>query len=152
LPQAQEEKMWKRHRWSLGCGSGCLVVVALYLLMMVTNLWDLTYILNWGNLPFDQHQWKTADLDNIECIRGRMVRSLVHSHRLIGMSREEVLQLLGPPDSLDEPLARGESAMEAGNPIGYYLGMRGGFGIDPDILWLWFDRNGRVRRWHIVTS
>jgi hypothetical protein len=49
--------------------------------------------------PFDSSLWKTGSLRE----RGRMARVLESSGKLIGLSRDEVLTLLGPPDREDIP-------------------------------------------------
>lgn len=49
--------------------------------------------------PFDPKLWQTGSLRQ----RGRMARDLESSEKLIGLSRDEVLALLGPPDRDDGP-------------------------------------------------
>lgn len=46
---------------------------------------------------FDSAKWKAENRRGAEGIRGRMVDDLLRRHRLIGMQREQVEQLLGVP-------------------------------------------------------
>jgi hypothetical protein len=47
---------------------------------------------------FDSTSWKTSlTSDSLDPIRLRMVDDLLHRHRLRGMTREEVVSLLGTP-------------------------------------------------------
>ena len=56
-----------------------------------------------GDLSFDSTIWKRGFTDNFgiiyspDTIRLRMVDDLLHRHRLRGMTREEVVSLLGTP-------------------------------------------------------
>lgn len=63
-----------------------------------------------------------------------MVENLVVRHRLVGMNRQDIVQLLGPPT---------ETALW-GNAISYVLGPTGGFGIDNEWLVLGLDGHQRV--------
>jgi hypothetical protein len=47
------------------------------------------------HVPFDALQWANADLRT----RGRMVDDLLRRELLLGKNRNEVIQLLGEPDS-----------------------------------------------------
>ena len=153
LPEPVNGKAWKKYMpYLMGCLLLVLPPVALGSLFVFTDLWTRIYIRNWGDLPFDEHRWQTADTNDPNCIRGQMVKSLLHTHHLRGMPREQVLQLLGPPDNTRDLPARGRSPVRVKGAIAYYLGMRGGFGIDPDLLWLDFDDSEKVKGWFIDTS
>ena len=60
-------------------------------------------VLREGDLSFDSTIWKRGFTDNFgiiyspDTIRLRMVDDLLHRHRLRGMTREEVVSLLGTP-------------------------------------------------------
>ena len=82
--------------------------------------------------PFDQKRWLTADLLTHE--RADMVESLLTRHRLVGMSRQHIVQLLGRPT---------ETALW-GIAISSVLGPGGGFGIDNEWLVLELDGHQRV--------
>lgn len=48
-------------------------------------------------IPFNSQQWKSAEYsDYTDETRQRMLRSLIRKHRLLGMKKEQVLDLLGP--------------------------------------------------------
>ena len=67
-----------------------------------------------------------------------MTSSLLSKHRLVGMSRDEVIALLGTPEGEEE------------GKMYYSLGMSG-HGIDTGSLILYLDsthRVGRYERWH----
>jgi hypothetical protein len=95
-----------------------------------------------GYLPvraFSSAEWKSPAADGV---RLSMLDPLLWTHRLRGMSREQVLALLGPPD-----------------PTGYFrewdyvywLGdERGLFRIDSEWLVLRFGKDDRVSEWAVV--
>ena len=66
--------------------------------------------------PFDSSLWKTGSLRQ----RGRLARDLRYSGKLIGLSRDEVFALLGPPDREDGPDA-----------VGYTVDLGFKFGWEP---------------------
>jgi hypothetical protein len=77
---------------------------------------------------FDKHKWET----NVE-ERYTMSKNIIKSEKLIGKTKDEVIELLG-----NEYSDYGE------NHIGYYLGyIPSLFNIDPDILDIYFE-NGKV--------
>lgn len=49
---------------------------------------------------FESEKWKTADLNNENnwSLRWDMMNSLRNNHNLIGMSKKEIISLLGKPD------------------------------------------------------
>jgi len=76
--------------------------------------------------------------------RLKMIDSLMEQKLLDGLTREEVIQLLGPPDS--------DNWAAATNPdkITYYLGPERGFiSIDSEMLSINFDENDRVKEYRI---
>jgi hypothetical protein len=71
-----------------------------------------------------------------------MIDDLMAGGRLIGMTKSQVIELLGPPDSTTHfgPLD-GKSPFE----LEYYLGPERGFiRIDSEVLGIEFDRDGKV--------
>ena len=107
-----------------------------------------------GDLSFDSTVWKSGFTDNFgiihspDTIRLRMVDDLLHHHRLRGMSREEVVSLLGMPSEVN---------YFRNYDVVYRLGSgRGHFGLNSGqpflihtIAFEWwlaikFGRNGRV--------
>lgn len=98
-------------------------------------------LVGWGSLPFDSGRWKAVDPRDWDSVRGKMVRSLVRDHRLKGMTRSQVIQLLGHPDGSSRA-----------TKFIYILGAYSGFGIDYDVLELEFDAAGRARKWRIYQT
>jgi outer membrane protein assembly factor BamE (lipoprotein component of BamABCDE complex) len=73
-----------------------------------------------------------------------MVDDLMSSGRLDGLSRDQVIALLGPPHLKDFP---GEAWQ---CDIHYFLGPeRGFFRIDSEWLFITFDKDEKVRRYWI---
>ena len=63
-----------------------------------------------------------------------MIDDLQKRYQLVGMTKSQVIQLLGKPDGSHEK-----------NSIYYFLGPeRGWLKIDGEILTITFDKNGRV--------
>ena len=90
----------------------------------------------WGHQKFDSDAWlrlcptnESVTGEQLDA-RGRMLFSLIRTHHLLGMSREEILKLLGNPDWIDEK--------------GYRIGSHTGLRIDDDVFYLVFDGDGRV--------
>jgi hypothetical protein len=50
---------------------------------------------------FDSHKWKTTKLENENdfSLRWDMMNSLRNNYKLVGMSKSEIIKLLGKPDS-----------------------------------------------------
>jgi hypothetical protein len=91
--------------------------------------------------PFDKASWREArtlaDRDRLE-----MVDWLVRSGRLDGMTRPQVLEMLGPPD--------GGSYFRDWSLV-YHLGPERGFiGIDSEWLVLRIGPDGRVAEYRVV--
>jgi hypothetical protein len=86
--------------------------------------------------PFDRQVWLSAKHDQ-DCPRGPMAGNLIRAHLKPGARREQVISLLGKPDS--------EDRSEAGALVyRYYLGNWSGFRMDGDYLDVIFDASGRV--------
>ena len=89
---------------------------------------------------FDSASWKASlTSDSLDPIRLRMVDDLLHRHRLHGMTREEVVSLLGTPP---------ETNYFHDYDFVYWLGSeRGYLGLNSD-WWLKikFGRDGRVSK------
>ncbi len=89
-------------------------------------------------LSFDSQAWKASLADNQseDPIRLRMVDDLLRKHRLIGLSRSEVLDFLGQPPPTDK---------FSDWDLVYWLGPeRGLFSIDSEWLVIRFGKNGKV--------
>jgi hypothetical protein len=83
---------------------------------------------------FDSEKWKTADLELEDnwSLRWDMMNSLRNNNNLIGMSKSEIITLLGEPDG----------SLTTGSTFKYYLGYTH-TGINTGSLVLTFD-NGIV--------
>jgi hypothetical protein len=88
--------------------------------------------------PFDSRVWKASLADDPwqNPIRLRMVDDLIRHHRLIGLSRSNVLELLGQPPP---------TGKFSDWDLVYCLGPeRGLFSIDSEWLVIRFDKNDKV--------
>ena len=89
--------------------------------------------------PFDREAWIAADVDASHT-RKQMVEDLLHDHPLKGMTRTEVLALLGPAEQTDK---------WEGYDLIYVLGPQG---IDFDWLIIKLGSDGRVREYAVVSD
>ena len=152
-----EQDRW-RHKTSRWRRS---VVELTVLVMVVIGVWSgYQYSLR---LPFDAEQWQAAG-QAVETwpLRQRMLPDLFHRHRLVGMTRAEVIALLGRPDEDWMPNSRrGQSPTSSLEPsraphhqpgrgwhMGYYVGSRM---LDPILLVLKFDGQQRVQDYDTQT-
>ncbi|MHB8995166.1 MAG: hypothetical protein ACYC63_07955 [Armatimonadota bacterium] len=134
-----------RRRRALIVGAATLLVAGAA--WAATHPWWLLTI-GWGNRPFDSAVWRAApksidDPASAENPRGAMLRSLLRDHSLRGLSKPQVLLLLGKPEpSANMPLS-------VADEWHYYLGCYSGFKIDADFLSLEFGADGRVAEWGV---
>jgi hypothetical protein len=90
-----------------------------------------------NNKRFDTAVWiHSHDNNDEDNLRGEMYKDLVKNHLSKGMSKKDVIELLGDPDYEAE-----------GYVLNYYLGFLG-FGIDPSFLRLEFDKNGKLLKFY----
>jgi hypothetical protein len=91
------------------------------------------------DIPFDQKAWAAADVDTTMA-RYQMVRDLERKHPLVGMTKSEVVTLLGPPTPTDKWRAY---------DLIYVIGPN-----EIDFLWLLFklDEHGRVSDYAVRTD
>jgi len=103
---------------------------------------------------FEATTWRSAghDLSTPWPIRLRMVDDLTAHHGLMGLNREDVIVLLGPPDDVEAFRERSRRSDDNSWDIGYELGPQRGpiIRIDNDWLLLDLDGSGKVQRF-IVT-
>jgi outer membrane protein assembly factor BamE (lipoprotein component of BamABCDE complex) len=91
---------------------------------------------------FDQTGWKSADLDGR--VRADMFPDFLDRYPLRGMTRSQVIALLGPPTPTDK---------WAGTDMIYVLGSDGSmFPIDNEWLLIKLDRQQRVKSFRRVTD
>lgn len=72
-------------------------------------------------VPFDQQAWLSAKVEPASVDRLRMIQGLENQYQLKGMTKEQVLSLLGPNDFADLPPGK----------IGYSLSREFNGDIDP---------------------
>lgn len=129
---------------------GLVMISVIALLVLLLSYVGLKIWTGWGRAPFDKHVWKAAKTWDFDNIRGTMVRSLLNDHEFTGMTRLEVVELLGPPDGADgqvpDDLWVPPEVCAAAATFYYVLGMYSGFRIDHDFLIIYFDENGAVQR------
>jgi hypothetical protein len=139
---------------------GCFVALALVFLLCVVVREDpfhIVYGLRWGREPFDGTTWKANSLAGWRAQRHRparnprcrMVYSLFGRHRLVGMTRSAVLDLLGPPDERVDSLSW---SRPGDRTWVYYLGSLSHLTPDEDILVLRFGTSGVVAQSYIDSS
>ena len=91
-------------------------------------------------VAFDPAKWKSADLDGR--VRAEMLPDLLNRHPLQGMSKTEVISLLGEPTPTDK--------WEGADMI-YVLGNDGSYTpIDHEWLLIKLDGQGRVSSFETV--
>lgn len=93
-----------------------------------------------NNKDFDKTTW--AQFDNNydpDNPRGKMYEDLIENHLSKGMSKEEVINLLGKPDFESEEYF-----------LSYNLGMWSGGRMDYDSLDLKFNRDGKLSEFYRV--
>lgn len=97
------------------------------------------------NIAFDSETWKHASTEPPGgTTRGQMLHSLERNHRLKGMTREQIRELLGEP--CDDGPPNSEKRWH------YDLGFCSGFQIDMDFLTFEFGDDGRVTGWWVWQS
>src|SRR5690554_6929834 len=100
-----------------------LTAVAALLFMAAVAAYFVTSHSDATSLPFSTERWIAPDTDSQ---RKQMLESLLSEHHLVGMTKEEVVALLGPPDR--------ENRFGHGD-LNYVLGPEEGF-ISIDMDWL----------------
>ena len=91
----------------------------------------------WGRTPFDPAAWKRADLiDNFRTVRSAMVDDLLRRYDFRGWTRQQVEELLGPPEQ-GEPKDSGFPQFDSIYLLG--LERQGSFSLDDEALGFKFD-------------
>lgn len=95
--------------------------------------------------PFDEVVWKEQHgIPEPDNPRGLMADAAARRVLTQKMTRDEVMKLLGEPDSRSEPDKQRQDSLS------YNLGMWDGMRLDYDSLDIRFDASGRVGSVHIV--
>lgn len=91
-----------------------------------------------SRIEFDQEKWKDwQETETTACLRWDMTHDLIKKHELIGLSLNEIIDLLGEPDRKFK------------NEISYYLGMtRHGIDTGSLILTIKNDKIIDYKMWH----
>ena len=123
-----------------GAAAGCLPILIIVVLFLFGDEID-----DWRHRrAFDSHAWKhqtRAEEASMGPPRLCMADSLVGSGRLDGMTKGQVIDLLGPPSS---------EVTDDTYFFDYYLGPERGFiRIDSETLVIEFRDDGKVRRYWI---
>jgi hypothetical protein len=117
---------------------GIATLTILYILFVSTIVFK-PHVYNYFNrTEFNQEQWKTwVETESAMSLRWNMVHDLTSEYELVGMTRQEIINLLGPPDNENQKF----------HTSSYYLGMAG-FGIDTGSLIIKF-KDGKVIKYEI---
>jgi hypothetical protein len=90
-------------------------------------------------LRFDSTKWQRADpIERHRTVRSQMIEDLMERYNFQGWTRQEVVKLLGKPDTIWSSFAQWD--------IIYVLGVEraGAFSLDDEALGFKFDVNDRV--------
>lgn len=106
--------------------------------LLVTAFWCIVFIsifLLRGKISgekFESQKWKTANMNSEEnwSLRWGMMNDLRNDYQLIGMSKNEIIKLLGEPDNKSESFSQ----------FRYSLGYAH-FGIDTGTLIIEFEKD-----------
>jgi hypothetical protein len=133
--------------WAMA-GTALLLLVVWVSLNPLSDWFDTA---GWGREAFDQASWKASGRfagSSWDNPRGRMLYSLLRRHRLKGLTEDEVIALLGPPNYVDRaPLLRPDSVPRGGRLWEYDLGAYSGMKMDADMLVLEFGGGLVLKRW-----
>lgn len=115
-------------------------------LVAIVAIAAVTYLVVEPPLPFVRSVWSAREHvsgDDLH-VRGRMAEGLINDRRLIGLSRDQVVGLLGPPPTTDKFQNWG---------LVYWLCWDRSFlGVDSEWLVMNFDDAGRVTEARLVTD
>lgn len=130
-----DEARYRRSRYVGGCS---LTLLAILAALMIGYGFLTRYL---PLRTFDSAVWQEVRGEFSE-VRVTMIESLVRGRRLDGLSRAQVLDLLGEPD--------GGLYFQEWDMV-YWLGpQRGLFGIDSEWLVLRIGSDGRVSEYQVV--
>ena len=133
---------------------GCLGAFVLLLLVIWAGRdgplrpWCYTY--GWGGGPFNSEKWQDAGRAKSGLsprARQEMTRSLLLRGGLMGMTREQVGALLGPPDRVNHFIGQGRGRRASGE-LDFDLGYNMQLSTD-DILALYLRPDGLVDDWAV---
>lgn len=84
-----------------------IVIALIIVLPIAMSALGFYWLYQWNNpgykpIPFRKEQWAKADPET----RGHMARDMMKQHQLVGMTRQEIETLLGPPNNDQVDLQR----------------------------------------------
>jgi hypothetical protein len=113
-------------------------IVILFFLIAYFCIWVLPFffLTPFDDMQFNAEVWaRQAGTKDYKNPRGQMYEDLLENHLHRGITKDQVIQLLGEPDySKSDTLLR------------YYLGHWSEIGRYPDYLYVEFDAKGRLKR------
>lgn len=132
------------------------LTIALIILVILVSMFVIPSVLFFGSIigdaikerrsriPFDSNTWKTSLSKPHDSIRLRMVDDLLRSRKLVGMTRTELVAILGEPPLL--PSRRDYDMV-------YWLGpQRGYMGLDSESLGVRLSADQRVTEVRIIND
>ena len=132
------EKTTKKQTKTLVARVLTTCIVILFFMIAYFCIWALPFffLTPFDDMRFNAQVWaRQADTNDYKNPRGQMYEDLLENHLPRGITKEQVIQLLGEPDySKSETLFR------------YNLGYWSGIGRHPDYLYVEFDVKGRLKR------
>ncbi|WP_409271833.1 hypothetical protein V1499_19580 [Neobacillus sp. SCS-31] len=103
------------------------------------------YLLFEKQNDFSTEKWIAQPIE-----RGKIVDDLLTSYQLVGMSKQEIVELLGPDG---EPTDLGPIGNRSDNALAYNLGAEPGFfSMDDAWLVIYFDIDNRVSAYKLATD
>lgn len=142
MPCSAASSLWPARMKRLSDTPRWLRSVLVLLLLLGLCFGGIRYCQNVGR-TFDAQAWR--DAAGGTRIRGRMAPDLVASRRLVGMTRAEVVALLGPPQRVEAGTGGGRLLYNLGLPVD-------GYGIDDDVLDVSIGPDGRVAEVRVYSS
>jgi hypothetical protein len=118
-----------------------IYIIALCIILVIAS-WFVSRYVNQMPLTFDKNKWLNERFPDYST-RYRMVKDLTRQYRLVGMTRTDIIGLLGEPDNFSSTNQ---------NEMQYCLQEKYSTDIDPvssDHLVLYFDETGRLRGYKI---
>jgi len=97
-PHLSKSTFWPGLLKGVTCCTLIPVLALVFLLFVVPWLLDPTSL--WNAREFDSLSWREGDVE----LRVNMIDNLIDSERLIGLTSEQVIELLGEPDGSGEEL------------------------------------------------
>ena len=95
-----------------------------------------------AHIPFDPVKWRQVELYTLDNTRYRMYPDLLMRHTLLGMSKQEILELLG---------SQSDPEYFRDWDLRYWLGPEPGIGVDS--IWLVIKlQESRVVDYQVVTD